>query len=309
MHYKTRFASTLIFLLLLSAVATLPAQADSGGLRYTIMVSKFENQSNWRGQFELGRAWSTILTDTLNQSGKFIVIAENDMREEAGKEQLRALSGETAQGKKTPVMGQMTPAQLLVKGAITHFQHGTAANKGGVNIGGIGFKKSKETTEINATLYIVDSTTGMVVASKSVVGTAEKKKKGCSVRSGDVSGGHESVSNDNIQTAMSNAVDEAVAWMVGQVGSIPWRGTIVHVEEDFIYINRGSREGVEDGAVFSVGESKLIRDPDSGEVLDEIVSERAQIQAVRVKEKTTVCRITDGKMSSIYKGMGVSPAS
>lgn len=302
-------AVALIFAILLLHVSAACVHAQSGGLRYTIMVSKFENQSNWQGQFELGRAWGTILTDQLNQTGRFIVIAENDMREEAGKEQARVLSGVTAQGKKSPVTGQMTPAQLLVKGVITHFQHGTSSKKGGVNVKGFGFHKSKETTEINVTLQIVDSTTGMVVASQSVVGTAENKKRSFRIKSGDLDAGQEVVNNDNLETAVQDAVTEAVQWMTGQLDSIPWRGTVVHVKDDLIYINRGSREGVVEGSVFTVGESELIRDPDSGEVLDEIVTERARIRAVKVMDKITACHLEDGKMTSVYRGMGVTPLS
>ncbi len=53
-----------------------PAWADeaTGGLRYTITVSKFENRAGWHGQWDIGDAWGAVLTDMLNQSGKFIVL-------------------------------------------------------------------------------------------------------------------------------------------------------------------------------------------------------------------------------------------
>ena len=56
---------------------------------------------------------------------------------------------------------QMTPAQLLVKGAITHVQDKTASGSGGVRIKGfkIGGKSGK--SEVNATVYVVDSTRRM----------------------------------------------------------------------------------------------------------------------------------------------------
>jgi curli biogenesis system outer membrane secretion channel CsgG len=105
----------------------LPVQAEeaSGGLRYSITVTKFDNQSGWSGQWNLGDAWDTVLTDMLNQTGRFIVLGESDMRGAAMDEQDFAASGRTAGGKKAPVTGQMTPAQLLVKGAITHVQGDT----------------------------------------------------------------------------------------------------------------------------------------------------------------------------------------
>ena len=95
--------------------------AAEGGLRYSISVAKFENRSNWRGQWSIGDAWGAVLTDSLNQTGKFIVLGEKDMRREALQEQDFAASGRAAGGGKKVVTGQMTPAQLLVKGEITHF--------------------------------------------------------------------------------------------------------------------------------------------------------------------------------------------
>ena len=112
------------------ALASLAAFADGGNLRYSIMVNKFENKANWRGQWELGNAWGTIFTDQLVQSGRFIVLGEADMRGAALQEQDLAATGRVAGGKKAPKMGRMTGAQLLVKGAITHVQETKGAEKG-----------------------------------------------------------------------------------------------------------------------------------------------------------------------------------
>lgn len=121
---------------------------------------------------------------------------------------------------------------------------------------------------------------------------------------------HAAIDNDNVRTAIDDAIGEAVQWMVAQLPSIPWRGTVVMVEEDLIYINRGRREGVTEGLTFTVGESEVLRDPDTGRMLDQFVKERGRIRAVRVSEKTTVCEIEKGSdISAIYKGMGVVPAS
>ena len=123
------------FLLVALCLPQTALAAETGGLRYTISVVKFENRAGWSGQWDLGHAWGMVLTDLLNQSGRFIVLGEKDMRAEAMREQDFAQSGRTAQGSKTPVTGQMTPAQLLVKGAITHVQD-TGRSGGGISVGG-----------------------------------------------------------------------------------------------------------------------------------------------------------------------------
>ncbi len=113
-------------------VAEEPVVESTGGLRYSITVANFENRSGWAGQWNLGDAWDTVLTDMLNQTGKFIVLGQTDMREVAMEEQDFAASGRTAQGDKAPETGQMTPAQLIVKGVITHVQDTTKSAGGGL---------------------------------------------------------------------------------------------------------------------------------------------------------------------------------
>jgi len=76
--------TVLIFAIASLVAGSLAAAEATGGLRYSITVSKFDNKAGWSGRFDLGDAWSTVLTDLLNQTGKFIVLGEKDMRSEAG---------------------------------------------------------------------------------------------------------------------------------------------------------------------------------------------------------------------------------
>jgi curli biogenesis system outer membrane secretion channel CsgG len=283
------------------------AQEATGGLRYSITVSEFENKAGWYGRWDIGNAWGTVLTDMLNQTGQFIVLGETDMRYEAMNEQDLAASGATAGGSKAPVSGQLTPAQLLVKGAITHVQDSTKGGGGGVRIKGFRVGGSGGKGEINATIYVVDSTTGQVVASKSVVGTSKKKAANIGYSTGSwgaAFGGHD---NDNVGLAVQDACAEAVDFIVAQLPNIPWTGSVVLTKPGKVYINRGEREGVSAGQVFSVGTVEVIRDPDTGEILDEDMTELCRIQASQVKEKLTVCTVVEGDSTGVQKGMKVHP--
>lgn len=301
--------SSLWLVGILGSLLPAVAEGQSGGLRYTIMVSKFENRSNWAGRWSLGDAWSEILTDQLNQTGRFIVVSEKDMREEAIQEQMMGASGLTAQGNKTPVRGQMTPAQLLVKGVITKYEIQSSKAGSGLSFKGIGLKNSKQTTSIGVTIQIVDSTTGMVVASRTVDGEAIDKERGISLRRKDVSAQTEQAEDGSTHDAVRDAVEKAVLWMVGQLEHVPWRGSVVLVEEERVIINRGRREGVVENQRFAFGESKVIRDPDTGEVIDEFVNEQGQLEVVRVNDRSSVCRVTVGDVTTLYPGIGVTPRS
>ena len=300
--------SALVLLAVLALLAPAATSAQEGGLRYTVSVVEFENQAGWAGAWDVGHAWGTVFTDILNQSGQFIVLGESDMRSAAMAEQDLAASGATAQGK-APVTGQLTPAQILVKGAITHVQHDTSGGGGGVRVGGLRVGGSKSTSEINITIYMVDSTTGQILASKSVIGKSDSKGANAGYNTGSwgaAFGGHD---DDNLGKAIADAASLALGFMTTQLPDVTWRGTVVVVRPDQVYINRGSREGVAVGQQFVVGTLDVIRDPGTGEVLDESVVEIARLEAVTMREKLTICKIVSGDGAAIEVGQGVMVGS
>ena len=70
--------------LLAAVLAAAAAQAQgTGNLRYSISVQKFANEAGWSGQWDVGDGFATILTDALQQSGKFIVLGDTEMRQAA----------------------------------------------------------------------------------------------------------------------------------------------------------------------------------------------------------------------------------
>ncbi len=280
-------------------------QAQTGGLRYTVTVAEFENQSGWEGQLRLGHAWGTVMTDLLNRSGRFSVLGESSMRAAAADEQDLGASGRTAGGSKTPVVGQMTPAQLLVKGAITHVQTNTGGKGGGIGFGKIRVGGKKKTAEIHATIYLVDSTTGQIVSSISVIGHAKSRSGAISYTAGDLDatfGGHK---DETLPKAIIDAVTQAIDWLVEQLPLVPWSGTVIMVRDENVYVNRGTREGVSPGQVFLVGQRDVIRDPDTGEILDESLTQVAELEATQVKRKLSVCKVVSGDARKVHKGLGV----
>jgi len=298
---------------LLSALAPLqskaqpaaPADASAGGLRFSIMVTKFENHAGYNGsEFNLSDTWGEMLTDSLQQSGKFIVLGQEDMREAAMKEQDFAKSGRVAGGDKAPTTGNMTPAQLLVKGVITNFQT-TSGQSGGVAFGGVRLGGGGGTAEINAEVYVVDSTTGQVVASKKVLGSVKSSALSIGFTDRNFSGDMGGFKKTNVGTAMEHAIDDAVAFIVTQIPTLHWSGNVVLVKGTQVYINRGSREGVAAGQTFKVGTSEVLRDPATGETLDVAFTEKGQIKVQTVKEKIAICTITSGE--GIENGMSVAP--
>ncbi len=287
----------------------IPAAAAGGNLRYSITVSKFANEAGWRGQWDIGDGFSTIMTDALQASGKFIVLGDAEMRGVAMAEQDLAASGRVAGGGKAPATGQMTPAQLLVRGSITHVQDSTTGGTGGVAIRGIRLGGGKDNAEVNITIYLVDSRTGQVKASTKVVGKSAKRAVSVGYSgsalgglTGNV-GGH---MNDNVGKACADAVAQAVDFLAGQLGKIPWQGSVALVKDDSIIINRGTREGVRQGMLFDVGKTEEIVDDDTGEILDSSLTKFAKLEVTEVREKVAYCKVVDGG-EGITKGMAIFP--
>ena len=300
-----RLVVVTVLVAIVAWIAPLPTAAQSGGLRYTITVSKFENRAGWYGSWDIGDAWGAVMTDLLNQSGRFIVLGEGDMRGAALAEQDFAASGRTAQGKKAPVTGQMTPAQLLVKGDITHVQHSTSGGDGGIRVKGFRVGGGKDKAEVNATIYVVDSTTGQVVSSTSVVGKAGRKAGSVAYSGANFGGDLGAFKKDNVGKAVEAAVAEAVDWIIAELPNVSWTGTVALIKDGKIYVNRGSREGVSAGQKFVVGTADVIRDPDTGEVLDESINEVATLQVDSVKEKLSICSVVSGSAGAVERGMTV----
>ncbi|MBU0714483.1 MAG: CsgG/HfaB family protein [Verrucomicrobia bacterium] len=280
------------------------ASAGSGNLRYSISVSKFENKAGWSGQWDIGNAFGEIMTAALQESGKFIVLGEKDMRGEAMLEQDLATSGRMAGGKKAPKTGQMTPAQLLVKGAITHVQNSTTGGGAGINVMGFRVGGSGDKAEVNATIYIIDSTTGQVKAQTKVVGKAGRKGLNLGYSGSSFGGDVAGFKKDNVGKATEDAVGQGVQFLEKQLEKIPWEGTVIK-GGDKVTINRGSREGVSIGQVFAVGAVETLTDKDTGEVLDTEMKQAGKIKVTSVKEKISYCEVLDGK---IKPDMTIMPA-
>ena len=299
--------NVLVAVCLLVLMGVFSAFAE-GNLRYSITVSKFPNESGWSGQWDVGDGFATILTDALQQSGNFIVLGDSEMRQEAMQEQDLAASGRMAGGAKAPQMGRMTPAQLLVRGSVTHVQNETTGGRGGLSFKGISLGGSGGKAEVNITIYLVDSATGQVKASQKVVGVAGRRGLGVGYHGGalgGLGGDLEGFRKDNVGKACEDAVVQAVEFLQKQLESIPWTGSVMLVSGDKLVINRGTREGVSVGQKFNIGSAEELVDPDTGEVLDVEMTTVGVATVTEAKEKIAYCTPVEGA----EKGMSVTPAN
>ena len=307
---KRKFATHLCYVLILTLLAvsayaeerSIP-EPPAGNLRYSITVTKFQNEAGWNGKWDVGNGFTTALTDILYQSGWFIVLGDSEMRGAAMAEQDFGASGRTAKGKKTAKKGRMTPAQLLVRGSITNVQD-TGSEGGGLSAFGLSIGGKNGHSEMDITIYLVDSETGQVKASKKVTGKSSDKGFSIGGSLGGLGANFGAKKKDNVQKAAENAIGQAVEFLVQQLEDIAWEGSIILVKGEKIIINRGSREGVEVGTKFKVGSVEELVDEDTGEVLDSEMTQVGTIVVNKVKEKIAYCSAETGK-AAILKGMTI----
>lgn len=303
------FARGVLVSILVLACSRAVIASGKGNLRYSITVSKFDNESGWHGQWHVGDGFAAILTEALNESDNFIVLGEAEMREASMREQDLAAGGRMAGGKKAPKMGRMTPAQLLVRGSVTHVQHSTGGGSVGIGFKGIRLGGDSDRAEVNITIYLVDSETGQVAASTKVVGKSNRRGMNIGYHGsklGGLTGDLAGFKKDNVGKACEDAVGQAVEFLTQQLEDVRWEGTVVLASGDKVVINRGEREGVEVGNEFTVGTSEELVDPDTGEVLDVEISEVGKIKVTEVKEKIAYCKPISGG-EAVEKGMSVFP--
>ena len=303
---KYRFVGLVVVAFLMQGVFRSQAQETGGNLRYSITVTKFKNEAGWSGRWDLGSGFATIMTDVLNSTGKFIVLGDSEMRNAALDEQDMAASGRIAGGKKAPKIGRMTPAQLLVRGSITHVQE-TGGKAGRLSFRGIGLGGGGTKSEVNITMYLVDSETGQVAASQKVVGTSGKRglKVGYHGSAlGGLGGDLAGFKKDNVGKACEDAVAQGVEFLIAQLEDIQWEGSVALVKGEKIIVNRGTREGVSPGMRFDVGDVEELVDPDTGEVLDSEMTTVAELEVISVKEKIAYCKAVSGG-EAVAKGMTI----
>ena len=145
------------------------------------------------------------------------------------------------------------------------------------------------------------------LTAKSVVGNSGKKGLSLGYHGsalGGLTGDLGGFQKDNMGKATTDAVNQAVEFLIAQLDSIPWQGSVSLASDSKLIVNRGTREGVSVGMKFDVGKVQEIVDEDTGETLDVEMTKLGTVTVTEVKEK--LCYTTP--LAGAEKGMGVQPA-
>ena len=293
-------------------VATQPGQpsAPTGrfmpGPKRTVAVGAlqasggFTNDENWRA----GPALSAMLTKTLADTGRFVVVDRNALGDVLNEQALRAthVAGGTTSG--PPV--KMIPAQYLVEGAVTEF--GSPNTGGGLSIGGLGSNGlggglglTHDTGRISIDFQIVSPRTGEVIDTFTITRSVSHTGVALNLDYNGVAVGGNEFSKTPLGEASRQAMVEAAQRIVDFVAQGNWEGRVVDfdgVNMDTI-VNAGSEAGLLPGDRLRVERmGRTLTDPDTGQVLSERHDTLGEVVI-----SATEAKIANGRFTAFQPGI------
>ncbi|MDH3495560.1 MAG: hypothetical protein OER21_02240 [Gemmatimonadota bacterium] len=289
----------------------LAAQAPQGGPKVRIAVMETEwdpgvVQSAWmsggnspdvfmRERQTFARGLTEMMVAELLKTGRFIVVerkALDDVFAEQDLQRSGAVNQETASQ-----AGRLVGAQFLVRPEITEFSYGQAGStKGGavkvpvkVPLAGrvrVGGGKAKITALLVLDSRIIEVETGQITTSVKSEAEAEQSMNNFDLGTAVFDYNAADFEKTPLGAATREAVSDAVAQIVKELGDTPWQGRVVTVRSGQVYVNAGEDMGLRVGDVLEVfrpGE-KLV-DPETGLSLGATETRLGKMRIASVQEK------------------------
>ncbi len=292
------FISGLIFNLFIAG--NVPDALAAKGIKKTVAVFDFQNDSGYQSKIDLGKDFSTQLSDALVQSDQFIVLTRKNLDVVMAEQDL-AQSNRFAKSNAAKT-GKITSAQILIKGQITEFEEQKSGGGQGLSVKGFTIGTKKSSAHIGVIIQLVDSTTGEIIQSKRVEGEAKSGGLSFGYR-GDFDISSSNFKKTPLGKAVQIAIDNAVDYIAKQMTNIPWRGKVVLVKDDIIFINAGKNTGINRGDIFSIyKEGESLIDPDTGMNLGSDTKKIADVSVVEVQEKFSKAKLLGTASGEIAKG-------
>jgi len=274
-------------------------ESNAARLKKTVAVSRFENKSNWRGQWALDEGMADQLTEALVQSGQFVVLERQTLGDVLAEQDLAA-SGRAAKSK-TAQTGKIIPAQILIMGAITEFEQSSAGDGAGIKVGKLKLGGKGGTAHVGLIIRLIDTTTSQVLDSQRVEGKAKSGGLGIAVTTKDVAFGSSGFKKTPLGKATQQAINNAVDFILAKMEGVPFQGKVVTLKGGKIYLNVGERNAVQSGDQFVVYRpGEQIVDDDTGEVLGSDEERAGVVRVGQVKEKYSTATKIEG--ATIQKG-------
>jgi curli biogenesis system outer membrane secretion channel CsgG len=297
-------AAALGLCLALSAapVASQTAAAYDGPKK-TVSVDPFQAAETLGGSVT-AEGMSALLAAALIKDGRFLVVERPGLASVQA-EQALGQSGMAAP-ETAARAGQLLGAGAIVRGVVTKFE--AAASGGGLSLGslpipsmfgmGVGAGIKSQTSVLEISLRLIDTTTGQVISMTTAQGSATasgadatliKPNSGLSVGAGTFQ-----------RTPMGQAGEQAIVKAVEQIAagmrSMPWSALVIESSNGLIYVNAGADRNMQAGVVLKVSRrGKVLTDPGTGQVLDIEMQDIGTIRIVGIRDKLSTAELVSGE--------------
>ncbi|MBU0677695.1 MAG: CsgG/HfaB family protein [Verrucomicrobia bacterium] len=285
-----------------ATTATSDGDADMGlgeykGLKHAVGVKDFDNDAGWRGNWEIGNNLSVMLESALFDTGRFVIVEREKLKEVLGEQDLAA-SGRTAKAKKVAKTGLIRSAKYLATGAVTEVEENQSGGDGGIRIKGFKVGLGKKDAQVTIIAKLIDTTTSEIVAKKRIVGAPGGIGLNVGYSGSDFGANLGGFKKTPLGQAAQDCINQAAKWFAETMEEIPFEGSVIKVSgSGQAIINRGSQFGVEVGQVLVMREEgETLIDPDSGEILDQEEGQViGKVRVAKVSEKVSYCDIIEGE--------------
>jgi len=298
----------LLFVITLILIAGILVGPVWGADPYKIAVLPFDDgsiQNRWWGnQYELGKGVSDELVTAFLRTEKFRLVE---------REQINAILQEQKIGaaglvdpKSAAEIGRILGVQFLVIGRVTEFYQdsqtiGTRNKKAGLAL-------LTSTARVSIDARLVDTTTAEILTSVTGKGKKDTSNLGFADAKGALLIGSKEFQKTDLGKALRDAVDSVATQLAekaydGKIVKIPLiTGYVAFANPNRgIYLNIGKNAGVMVGMNFLVTHIvEEIKDPKTGEVLDQISEPVAEVTITEVRERVCVCVVLN-KLSANYE--------
>jgi len=254
------------------------------GPKKTIAVMDLENKAGLSAEINLGEGMAEMLTTALVDSGRFIVVERQAVRDVLNEQDLGASGRTTKAG--AAQFGKMLNAQILIRGAVTEFGMRESGGGGALSIKGVDVGLATSQAVVGVDIRIYDATTGQVIDSVRCEGRASSTGLDFGYSEHDWGFGTGAFQNTPLGKATAKAIDKAVIAIILRMENVPWEGRVIKMAGNEAYINAGSNNGLNVGDSFVVYRpSEELIDPQTGLSLGCELKRIGAVTITEVQEK------------------------
>lgn len=253
-------------------------------LKHKIALGRITNETNYGRSLlrdnqgdPLGKQVTDLMSKALTETNAYIVLERPD------------ISRIQAEGALTGMKQNLIGVDVLIIGSLTEFGRKVVGESGFLSA------SKKQVAFAKVDIRVVDVTTGQAVFATS--GAGESSTETASTFGFGSQAGYDGTLNDS---AIRQAVSEAVNRLSTEMAGRPWKTYILKADGNTVFIGGGKSQGVTPGMVFSVNtQGEKIKSPQTGA---DITLPGRPVAQLRVNATFGDNELNEGAQASLISG-------